>query len=201
MTHTLHRRGTKESLSKDYVLFCMAAKGLNEEGADEKMREFLRIVLKHQAINIGDMKTGNSLERSPDEIIEKVTSTSIVHGVFADLETVTKVMKVVKKANLGMSVSRERALCLHRGSLQQGGTHPAFRRLFSGDLGKDGETGASGDSGIYDHVRPCHDFRKSGGGCRSSASRPGRPPSRKARSRSARYAAAASSTRIGLRRC
>ncbi len=104
MTHTLHRRGTKESLSKDYVLFCMAAKGLNEDGADEKMREFLRIVLKNKAINIGDMKTGNSLERNPDEIIAKVTSTSIVHGVFADLETVIRAMKVVKKANLGMSV-------------------------------------------------------------------------------------------------
>ena len=95
MTHTLHRRGTKESLSKDYVLFCMAAKGLNEDGADEKMREFLRIVLKNKAINIGDMKTGNSLERNPDEIIAKVTSTSIVHGVFADLETFIRAMKVV----------------------------------------------------------------------------------------------------------
>jgi hypothetical protein len=104
MTHTLHRRGTKESLNKDYVLFCMAAKGLNEDDADERMREFLRIVLKHQAINIGDMRTGNSLSCDPDEIIEKVTSTSIVHGVFADLETVTRVMKIVKKANLGMSV-------------------------------------------------------------------------------------------------
>lgn len=104
MTHTLHRRGTKESLSKDYVFLCMAAKGINEDGADEKMREFLRIVLKHKAVNIGDMRTGNIFYCSTEEIIEKVTSTSIVHGVFTDPDTVSKVMKSLKKANLGMSV-------------------------------------------------------------------------------------------------
>ena len=104
MTHTLHRRGTKESLKRDYVLLCMAAKGINETGSDEKMREFLGIVIKHHAVNIGDMRTGNIFYCDAEEIINKVTSTSIVHGVFTDLETVTKVMKNLKKADLGMSV-------------------------------------------------------------------------------------------------
>ena len=104
MTHTLHRRGTRESLNRDYIFLCMAAKGINEDGADDKMREFLRIVIKHNAVNIGDMRTGNIFCCNPEEIISKVTSTSIVHGVFTDPVTVVKVMNSLKKANLGMSV-------------------------------------------------------------------------------------------------
>lgn len=104
MTHTLHRRGSEASLEKDYVLLCMSAKGINEEGSDEKMREFLRINLRHNPINLGDMRTGNMYNGNIDEIIEKVTSTSIVHGVFSDRNAVTAVLKDLKEADLGMSV-------------------------------------------------------------------------------------------------
>ena len=104
MTHTLHRRGSVESLSKDYALLCMAAKGINEEGSPDKMREFLKINLRHNPVNVGDMRTGNMYNRSIDEILEKVTSTSIVHGVFTDREKVTSVLQDLKKADLGMSV-------------------------------------------------------------------------------------------------
>jgi hypothetical protein len=84
MTHTLHRRGSEDSLGKDYVLLCMAAKGINEKGSEEKMREFLRINLRHHPVNIGDMRTGNMYNVPIDEIMAKVTSTSIVHSVFTD---------------------------------------------------------------------------------------------------------------------
>jgi hypothetical protein len=104
MTHTLHRRGSEGSLRKDYVLLCMAAKGINEKGSEEKMREFLKINLRHNPVNIGDMRTGNMYNIPVDQIIEKITSTSIVHGVFIDQETVTKVLKDLKEADLGMSV-------------------------------------------------------------------------------------------------
>lgn len=104
MTHTLHRRGNEESLSRDYVLLCMAAKGINEDGSDEKMREFLRINLRHDPVNAGDMRTGNMFNSTIEEILGKVNSTSIVHGVFKDRETVTKVLRDLKEADLGMSV-------------------------------------------------------------------------------------------------
>ena len=104
MTHTLHRRGIKEGLDKDYVILCMAAKSINENGAGDKIREFLRINLRHNAVNIGDMRTGNMYDCSVEEIIDKVTSTSIAHGVFTDLDTVSRVLQDLKDANLGMSV-------------------------------------------------------------------------------------------------
>ena len=104
MTHTLHRRGSEKSLGRDYVLLCMAAKGINEGGSEEKMREFLRINLRHDPVNIGDMRTGNRYNVPIEEIIEKVTSTSIVHGVFTNQDTVMKVLKDLKEADLGLSV-------------------------------------------------------------------------------------------------
>ncbi len=104
MTHTLHRQGSKESLDKDYIFLCMAAKGFNEDGADEKMREFLRIMMRHNPVNAGDMRSGNMFNSDMDDILSKVTSTSIVHGVFIDSDTATKVLQELKDADLGMSV-------------------------------------------------------------------------------------------------
>lgn len=104
MTHTLHRQGTKESLDKDYIFLCMAAKGYNEDGADEKMREFLRIMMRHNPVNAGDMRSGNMFNSKMDDILSKVSSTSIVHGVFTDSDTATNVLKELKDTDLGMSV-------------------------------------------------------------------------------------------------
>jgi hypothetical protein len=136
MTHTLHRKGTRESLNRDYVFLCMAAKNINEDGSDEKMREFLRIVLKHKAINYGDMRTGNSFYCTPDEIIEKVSSTSIVHGVFTDKDTVTKVMKNLKKANLGMSVVVSGPFASIEEACQEAGVKPHSIDYSGGIWGK-----------------------------------------------------------------
>jgi hypothetical protein len=104
MTHTLHRQGSKDSLDKDYIFLCMAAKGFNEDGADEKMREFLRIMMRHNPVNAGDMRSGNMINSNMDDILSNVSSTSIVHGVFTDSDTATKVLQELKDADLGMSV-------------------------------------------------------------------------------------------------
>lgn len=104
MTHTLHRQGSKESLDKDFIFLCMAAKGFNEDGADEKMREFLRIMMRHNPVNAGDMRSGNMFNSNMDDILSEVSNTSIVHGVFADSDTATKVLQDLKDADLGMSV-------------------------------------------------------------------------------------------------
>ena len=106
MTHTLHRRGPRESLDKDYVLLCMAAKGINEDGSEEKMRDFLRINLRHNPVNIGDMRTGNMFNSSVDKIMEKVSSTSIVHGVFKDPDSVSRVLQDLKEADFVMNPGR-----------------------------------------------------------------------------------------------
>ena len=104
MTHTLHRRGTRESLDCDYIVFTMSAKGFNEAGSGKKMREFLSILLKHQPVNYGDMVTGNCHVKSPEEIYGNIQDTSIIHGVFTDPGAVAEVLKELKETDLGMSV-------------------------------------------------------------------------------------------------
>ena len=92
MTHTLHRRGDRESLNQDYIVFTMSAKGLNEDGSAERMKTFLGILLRHQPVNYGDMLTGNCHVKSQEEILGNIQSTSIVHGVFTDEAEVVKIL-------------------------------------------------------------------------------------------------------------
>lgn len=104
MTHTLHRRGTKENLKNDYVIFAIAAQEVNAKGSAPLFQDFYDIVNKYNPVNIGDMVTGNmySLEKS---IIKNATKdNSIFHAVFTDPETVAKVLKDLKEADLGLSI-------------------------------------------------------------------------------------------------
>lgn len=105
MTHTLHRYGRVDTLNDDLVFLSMSAKGFaNEKGSAEKMKKTLEIARKHNPVNMGDMKTGNLLEMSIDEIMRKVTDTSIVHAVFANIEAAAAFAKEVKEAKLGISL-------------------------------------------------------------------------------------------------
>jgi hypothetical protein len=104
MTHTLHRRGSRESLDCDYIVFTMSAKGFNETGSGKKMQEFLNLLLKYQPVNYGDMVTGNGHVKSREEIYNHIGDTSIIHGVFTDPQVVSDVLKELKSADLGMSV-------------------------------------------------------------------------------------------------
>ncbi len=104
MSHTLHRRGTEENLSRDFMIFSMTAKGFNEVGSKGALQEFLRILNKYPSVNMGDMKTGNQFIVSREEIIDSVADTSIVHAVYRDAKVVTQVLKELKEADLGVSV-------------------------------------------------------------------------------------------------
>lgn len=104
MTHTLHRRGDRENLSGDYIVFTMSAKGFNEEGSAEKMKEFLKILLKYHPVNFGDMITGNGYVKSAEEIWHNINTTSIIHAVFTDEVTVSKILQELRARDLGLSV-------------------------------------------------------------------------------------------------
>jgi len=101
MTHTLHRRGTKESLSEDYVVLMLQAVGINNEGSTPKIQEFLRIALRHNPKNIGSVTMGGMIDR-PEEIV--ANASKVGHAVFDNKEDLTAVLKELKKADLGISV-------------------------------------------------------------------------------------------------
>lgn len=106
MTHTLYREGSTESLKNDFVFVITGAKGFNKKGCAPRIREMLRIVSTFNPINMGSMEVGNiGRGMPPKEIINNITDAGIVMAVFDDKETVIKVLKALKEADLGISVT------------------------------------------------------------------------------------------------
>ena len=104
MTHTLHRKGTLENLSDDYVIFAIAAQTVNAKGTAPQFKTFADIVLKYNPVNFGDMKTGNVYGVGLEEIQNNYQDNSIVHAVFTDQDTLIKALGEVKEANLDLSI-------------------------------------------------------------------------------------------------
>lgn len=102
MTHTLHRRGTAESLSEDYALIMLRAMGINNSGYLPKVQEFLRIASRHNPVNLGSEQKGSMYEYSLEEIIADAKGDS--HVVFDNPRAVTEFLSELKEADLGLSV-------------------------------------------------------------------------------------------------
>lgn len=115
MTNTLHRRGSRESLQKDYVVFATTAGGYNREGSAEKLRTFMRIALKHNPVNISDSKQGVKHNPPPthqegnkkdlSEMIENMTDSSGAACTFDNLDSVRDMLLELKEADLGISIN------------------------------------------------------------------------------------------------
>jgi hypothetical protein len=76
--------------------------GINDKGSIPKLQEFLCIALRHDPKNIGSMTKGSMFKYEPEDVI--ASANKIVHAVFDNPQTVTKVLKELKEANLGPSV-------------------------------------------------------------------------------------------------
>lgn len=106
MTHTLHRLGTDISLLKeDFVVLVMPSKDINHVGSGPKLRRFFQLALEAGAIKIGDCRGGNEYyQGGVDRVLENVEDRAVVHAVFKDRESLIRVLKSLKEADLGMSV-------------------------------------------------------------------------------------------------
>ena len=104
MTHTLHRKGTVESLSNDFLVFAIAAQGINSSGSASKFPKIMEVMLSYNPVNYGDMRTGNSYSVSKEQILNSFKDNSIFHAVYTDAETVAKVLAELKKLDTGLSV-------------------------------------------------------------------------------------------------
>jgi len=121
MTHSLHRFGSREDLTGDYIVFAMPARGLNDADAVEKEKEFLRRALKHGPVNLGDARKGGwyrpesglgpsvhwrrDTEPQPEAVIDGVDERGIVAAVFDEYEGMEAFVRELKGADLGVSVN------------------------------------------------------------------------------------------------
>jgi hypothetical protein len=127
MTNTLHRRGTRESLKKDFVIFCLPARGLNAEGSAAKVKEFMRICLKYNPVNMGDARHGNVLQDRNTDVqafLSQKKDGEMAAVVFTDVETLGRVMKELIAADLGVSINvsgllEEVQTCCRNGGIER----------------------------------------------------------------------------------
>ncbi len=104
MTHTLHRRGSVESLREDFVLLSMGAKGINLDGTEEKLSQMWEVISHYRSdiVNFGNITDGNC-QRTDLEALQKAKN-RIIHAVFKDRNTLQTCLKELKDRNLGVSV-------------------------------------------------------------------------------------------------
>lgn len=109
MSHTLHRTGSVESLQDDYVSLCLAARGFNRRGTNDKgldhvpsYRKYLELGKKHHAINESDGKFGSLLIHDYDWIYENCQT--VVHAMFDDKDNIAGFLKDLADAEIGYSV-------------------------------------------------------------------------------------------------
>lgn len=102
MTHTLHRRGTIQSLSKDYPVIMLRAIGVNDDDYLPKCQEFFRIAVRHNPVNLASEMKGNIYEFPLEEIIADAKGDSMC--VFDNPQDLTAFLKDLKEADLGLSI-------------------------------------------------------------------------------------------------
>lgn len=137
MTHTLHREGTLESLKRDFIVFVMPAQGKNVVGSGEKMQRFLKLAKQFNPVNIGDNRATGSLAAFPyDTIANSVKDGSIVHAVFDNAKAVVDFLRVLKKEDLGISVTVSGLMDTVAECCHQAGLKPHTVNMSLGIYGK-----------------------------------------------------------------
>ena len=106
MTNTLHRQGTRESLSRDYIIFVTIAKGYNGEGAAAKLQRFLRMAWEEKPVNVGvNRKNLITADGDVEQMIAGIKDDSHPTAVFNNLEGIRRVVRKLKQEDLGLSVT------------------------------------------------------------------------------------------------
>jgi len=123
MTNTLHRFGKPESLKDDFIVFIMASMGVNDKGAPEKVRAFLKAAVKHKPVNMGNASislmyqpekdlsftklylTGRKEQIPAGDAIEASERSGSATVVFDNREAMEGFLKEVKGLDLGLSVN------------------------------------------------------------------------------------------------
>jgi hypothetical protein len=120
VTNTLHRYGSAKSFDDDYIIFAIPCKGVNDQGAVEKLKAFLEICAKHDPVSVGNSELGSyspsrklrpsvhwARDLQPDHgsVVEAVRSLRTVAAVFDARDKAESCLRDVIDADLGLSVN------------------------------------------------------------------------------------------------
>lgn len=119
MTNTLHRQGSPESLRRDYVVFATVANGHNDQGAEEKKRQFLRMAASHGPANTSIVREPEVVDEGSKwvwsslaaptatvgQALEKFTGSAHATATFDNLEAVRDFVADLIRADMGISIN------------------------------------------------------------------------------------------------
>jgi hypothetical protein len=106
MTHSLHRRGSAESLLGDYVILCTPSKGVNNTDSAQKLIRILDILMEVGPANIGFYGHGSLINGIDiEEVKKKFHNNSRVRCCFDDKEKLKEALRRIKKEDLGLSIT------------------------------------------------------------------------------------------------
>ncbi|MFQ6076010.1 MAG: hypothetical protein ACE5Z5_07740 [Candidatus Bathyarchaeia archaeon] len=157
MTHTNHRRGDRESLSRDYVVLAMVSREVPEQAnykgpLEERVRRLIEVCARHRPVAIAstDRKTGRMLrymrgwEGRMDSGIHRSATTDEVmrdprafrHAVFTEKGAVLNVIRDLKEEDLGLSIVVSGLFDEVFDTCKEAGTGPHTVNLSLGTWGK-----------------------------------------------------------------
>lgn len=106
MTHSLHRRGCKESLKDDFVILITPSVGINHENSGPMLWKILDIITDVGPNNIGSYETGTIYTGvTIEQIKESMPETPRVRCCFDSKEKMFEVLKRIKELDAGLSVT------------------------------------------------------------------------------------------------
>jgi len=137
MSHSLHRRGSVESLRDDYVILVMSRPDrANDPDVKSKLQQAWDVLSGFGAnlTNFGSVRGGGRHRKSIDEFKEE--GTFLVHAVFKDRNAMKACLEELKGRNLGLSVSVSGIFDEVKGACREIGLVPHTVQYSLGVIGK-----------------------------------------------------------------
>lgn len=137
MTHSLHRRGSTESLRGDYVLIARTSR-VNKAAVAPGLSKVAEIILEVGVSNTGSsvLETNFPLGMDREEFVRRIPT---AHGLlcsFSSKEKLAEVLRRLKEADLGLSITVSGLLDEVIPLAQEMGIKPHTANLSMGILGR-----------------------------------------------------------------
>ena len=106
MTHSLHREGTTDSLSRDYCIFIYPARGFSYKGSGPKVRRIAEFFYSEEPSNMIVTSLRRNLYSgvAPEEILDKLKDGDRIYVNFNSREKVKQCLIGLKNMKEGVSV-------------------------------------------------------------------------------------------------
>lgn len=138
MTHSLHRRGSVESLKHDFVFIARSSIDVNRVGCGPKFQRIRQILHAAGPVNTGLAETGENMANglNVERWLDRTSDDTIIASAFSSKERLKQVLRQLKDEDLGISITVSGLIEEVFGMAEELGLKPHTVNLSLGVLGK-----------------------------------------------------------------